>query len=81
MMKEEMAWTPLISSIKAKCYYLPEFQEFEVEVQNGEKTASRLFTATFEPMWGMDVDDIKQANVVAEALNNELANGDGGTVL
>jgi hypothetical protein len=73
MIREEM-WTKTVDKLTAICYYLPESHEFEVEVKNGDAAKSRLFLSTFEPIWGMDVDDIAQSHKIAEELALEIEN-------
>lgn len=52
--------------------YVPESHTFAVSAQKGDKTLTESFTASHEPRWGIDVEDMDQIYEVAGRLSDQL---------
>jgi hypothetical protein len=56
------------SGMTMTVYYLTDKYMFEVEVRLGEHTLRESFRASHQPIFGMDVSDVAQAEAISEKL-------------
>lgn len=67
----------------ALCEYLPDKHKFKVTVSKDSYKYHQLFSANFEPKFGMDVVDMKEAQDLAtnlaEKIEKEISEGSKGS--
>jgi len=56
----------------ALCEYLPDKHKFKVTVSKDEYKYHQLFSANFEPKFGMDAVDLKEAHSLATNLAEKI---------
>ena len=61
--------------IRAKCEYLSDKHKFKVTVSREGKAYHELFSAQYEPRFGMDVSDMNESMVIAERLAKKIEAG------
>lgn len=63
------------TGIRAKCEYLSDKHKFKVTVSRDGKSYHELFSAQYEPRFGMDVSDMNESMATAERLAKKIEEG------
>lgn len=73
-------WADQSGDMHARALWVPETQEFEVVVSQGERLLRERFRPLYVPRFGIDAADLMRIHEIAERLAQRLERGEGDPV-